>query len=413
LNSATRYAPFGVGPFGRLATSYAVNELGDWLGAIALAVLVFGKTGDPLALTALFVAAKLVPAFASPALTARLDQMAVRRALPALYLAEAICFALLALFAASFFLPAVLAIALFDGVLLLSARSISRAAVSATLEPAGLLREGNALINIAFAVGTAGGPALAGLVVAGVGPSAALLVDAASFLIIAVLLATARGLPDAHPEPEPWGKRIRDGLAYVRGRRVLRTLITGQALAFVFFTVVVPIEVVYAKEALDTTDTGFGILLASWGVGIVLGSLIFTWTRKGSMLALIGISTALVGVAYLGMASTESLVVACLISVAGGAGNGIQWVAVVTAVQELTEQDYQARVIGLLESVGAAMPGIGFVLGGVVAATLGPREAYAVAGAGVLVVLAGAALAMRTRRSSNGAKVSSASLPPG
>lgn len=397
-----------------MAASYAVNELGDWLGAIALAVLVFAKTGDPLALTALFVAAKLVPAFVAPVLTARLDQHAVRHVLPGLYLAEAVCFTALAVLAQSFFLPGVLVIALLDGVLLLSARSISRAAVAATLEPAGLLREGNALINIAFAVGTAGGPAIAGLVVAGFGTSAALLVDAGSFLIIAFLLATARGLPDAHPEPEPWGKRIRDGLAYVRGRRLLRTLLTGQALAFVFFTTVVPIEVVYAKEALHTTDEGFGVLLASWGVGIVLGSVIFTSARKTSMLGLIGVSTALVGVAYLGMASTQSLVVACLISVAGGAGNGIQWVAVVTAVQEVTEQDYQARVIGLLESAGAAMPGLGFVLGGVIAATVGARQAYAVAGGGVLLVLLGAAIALRTTRErSDGAHVSSHPLPPG
>jgi MFS family permease len=113
------------------------------------------------------------------------------------------------------------------------------------------------------------------------------------------------------------------------------------------------------------------------------------------MLGLIAISTALVGVAYLGMASAQSLLVACLISVAGGAGNGIQWVAVVTAVQEITEQDYQARVIGLLESVGAAMPGLGFVLGGIIAASLGPRQAYTVAGVGVLVVLAAAAIVLR------------------
>jgi predicted MFS family arabinose efflux permease len=397
-----------------LAASYAVNELGDWLGAIALAVLVYGKTGDPLALTALFVAAKLVPAFVAPVLTARLDQLAVRRALPALYLVEALCFGLLALLAESFWLPAVIVIALLDGVLLLAARSLSRAAVSATLEPAGLLREGNALINVAFAVGTAGGPALAGVVVAGLGISAALVVDAGSFLIIAFLLATARGLPDARPEPEPWGKRIRDGLAYVRGRRFLRTLLTAQALVFVFFTVVVPIEVVYAKEALGTTDEGFGVLLASWGVGIVVGSLVFTAARGRSIMSLIAVSTALVGVAYLGMASTQSLLIACLISVAGGAGNGIQWVAVVTAVQEATEQDFQARVIGLLESAGAAMPGLGFVLGGVIAAAAGPREAYAVAGAGVLVVLAGATLLMlRMRDHTDGAKVSSAPLPPG
>ena len=48
----------------------------------------------------------------------------------------------------------------------------------------------------------------------------------------------------------------------------------------------------------------------------------------------------------------------------GGTGNGVQWVAVVTALQEATPIDLQARVVGLLESLGAAMPGVGFLLGG-------------------------------------------------
>ena len=69
-----------------------------------------------------------------------------------------------------------------------------------------------------------------------------------------------------------------------------------------------------------------------------------------------------------------------------------------TAVQQLTRADYQARVISLLESLAAAMPGLGFVIGGAVAATFNPRASYAVAGAGVLAVLAVAFVALsRTR----------------
>jgi hypothetical protein len=40
------------------------------------------------------------------------------------------------------------------------------------------------------------------------------------------------------------------------------------------------------------------------------------------------------------------------------------------------------------------MPGLGFVIGGAVAAALSPRTSYAVAGAGVLAVLAVAAVAL-------------------
>jgi MFS family permease len=99
------------------------------------------------------------------------------------------------------------------------------------------------------------------------------------------------------------------------------------------------------------------------------------------------LSTLAVAVAYLGLAAAGTLLAACLISVVGGLGNGIQWIAVMTSLQEQTERDYQARITGLMESIGAAMPGFGFLLGGAIVALSSPRAAYAVAGAGLLVLL--------------------------
>jgi len=116
-------APLRVQGFGRLFVAYTVNELGDSLGAVALAFLVYDKTGDALATTALFVAAKFLPAFVAPALTAITDQLATTRSLPLLYGVEAAIFALLALVADSFFLPAVIVLALADGTLALTARA--------------------------------------------------------------------------------------------------------------------------------------------------------------------------------------------------------------------------------------------------------------------------------------------------
>jgi MFS family permease len=64
----------------------------------------------------------------------------------------------------------------------------------------------------------------------------------------------------------------------------------------------------------------------------------------------------------------------------------VQWVAVLTAVQEAVSDEFQARIVGLLESVGAAAPGIGFLLGGVLTHVWSPRVAFLVAGCGVLAV---------------------------
>src|SRR4051794_40551193 len=87
--------------FRRLATSYGLNELGDNFAILALAILVFDETGSALATAALFLAGKFVPAFAAPIATARVDRIATRRALPALYAAESLAFAGLAGIAAT------------------------------------------------------------------------------------------------------------------------------------------------------------------------------------------------------------------------------------------------------------------------------------------------------------------------
>jgi hypothetical protein len=43
--------------------------------------------------------------------------------------------------------------------------------------------------------------------------------------------------------------------------------------------------------------------------------------------------------------------------------------------------------MSVLESIGAAMPGLGFALGGLIAAVLSPRMTFLVAGAGVLAIV--------------------------
>jgi MFS family permease len=389
-----------VWPFSRLLTSYTVNELGDCVGLVALAVLVFDRTDSVAPTAAFFIIAKFLPALLAPVLTARLDQYALRRTLPALYVLEAMVFGALALIAdGDFVLALVLILGLVDGAIAITARGLTRGAVAAALQPAGMLREGNALMNIGFALASVFGAALGGLLIGTLGLSTALLVDAASFLVIAILLASTSGLPEARVEREPWLQRLRGGLRFVGATSGVKLLLIGQSIALVFFTIVVPIEVIYAKETLGTTSTGFGILLSSWGAGIVVGSLVFVGVKQHSTAALVIVSTLAVGLAYVGLATAQTLLVACLISIIGGAGNGVQWIAVMTALQEVTPGDYQARITGLLESLGAAMPGVGFLLGGLITAAGSPRTAFAVAGGGVLLlVIIGSVLRSRELR---------------
>ncbi len=375
--------------FRRLAASYAVNELGDWMGIVALSVLVYDRTGSAMATAALFLGTRFLPALIAPILVVRIEQPPPRFALPVVYCGEAAAFGALALLAGEhFFLPGVIVLATIDGALALTGRSLTRAVVAALLEPAGELRSGNAVLNVAFTGGAALGPAIAGLVVAGFGVQSALLLDAVSFYAIALILFTAGPLPQAEPDPGEVRERVRAGLAYIRERPTLRRLLSAQGAAFVFFAAVIPIEVIFAKETLDAGDSGYGLMLASWGGGMLLGSLIFAGVRRTPLPVLLFFSTVAVGVGYLGLAAAPTLAVACIASVVGGAGNGVQWVSAISAVQELTTPGMQARVMSVLESIGAAMPGIGYLLGGLIASSAGPRATFLIAGIGVLAIVA-------------------------
>jgi MFS family permease len=387
--------------FRRLAVAYTLNEVVDWIATIALALLVFDRTGNALGTTALFVASKFLPGLVVPAFAARAERVPVARCLAVVYVAEALVFAALVVASGSFWLPLICLLAFVDGTFAAAARAVTRGAVAAVLEPAGMLRQGNAALNLVFAIAQVGAPAAAGLLVAATSTRIVLGVAGLLFLALGALMATMRGTPQGSLDEAPALERLRAGAAYVLAHPVVRPLIAAEAVLVVLFMIAVPIEVVYAKESLGAGDAGYGVLATGWGAGVVLGSLVFARAGSRPVLGLLAVSTLAIGTAYLLMAAAPTLAAATAAAVLGGLGNGIQWVSAVTAVQEAVTSEMQARVAGFLEAIVTGAPGLGYLLGGALAALLSPRAAFAVAGAAVLaVVLVVAllrALASRTR----------------
>ena len=109
-------------------------------------MLVYDRTEAVAPTAAIFLAAKFLPALLAPLLTARVDQIAAAAdPAGACTSCEAAAFAALAVIAdGDFLLALVLALALVDGTLAITGRGLTRGAVAAVLQPAGLLREGNA-----------------------------------------------------------------------------------------------------------------------------------------------------------------------------------------------------------------------------------------------------------------------------
>jgi MFS family permease len=125
---------------------------------------------------------------------------------------------------------------------------------------------------------------------------------------------------------------------------------------------------------------------------------VFAAARRASLDGLLVAGTAAIAVSYALMAGAPTLAFACAAAALGGLGNGVQWVALVSALQLATVPAFQARVMSLMEAVGAAAPGVGFALGGLLAATLDARAAFAAAAAGAGVAAVAFAVKLRPRK---------------
>lgn len=374
----------------RLLAAYTLNELAWQIGSVTLAFIIYRHTGSAIGAMAFFLCSQFVPALLSAFVVARLDQRRPRLVLPALYLAEGVAFLGLALLVAHFSLAPILVLATVDGIVALVARSLARTAQVEVTTTAGLLREGNAISNGAFSICYMAGPALGGAIIVAGGASAALFTNAALFAVIALTLLTARGLPKAYADRTPAAGRVRAALAHVRRQPAIRALFSLQAIAVLFFTISIPVEVVFVQHSLHGGAGAYGGLLTAWGAGAVAGSAVYARWHAVPMRKLIAVGAGALGAGFIVMAAAPSLAIAVVGCALAGIGNGIEAVSARTALQEQVKQSWMALMMSFNESLNQLVPGAGILIGGALAALASPRVALAVAGAGALGVTAAA-----------------------
>jgi MFS family permease len=398
--------------FRRLLATTVLTEIAVSMGAVALAVLVYRRTGSAVGAAGFFLCAEFGPALFSPFFVARLDQASARRVLVGLYLSEALIFLLLSWLVGHFSLVSILILALLDGVLALTAKVLTRAVWTSATTAVGQMREANALINSALSLCYMVGPALGGVVVAVGGTRTALLVNVGLFVLMALTIATATGLPHAVAERVRAAGRLKAALAEARKEPMIRRVLGLQAAGMVFFTISIPVEVVFAQHTLHVGATGYGVLLSAWGGGAVLGSAIYARWRERPSRTMITLGCVFLGVGFVVIAVAPTLAVAIIGSSIAGLGNGIEIVAARTALQEAVPERWMALILSFNESVLQAVPGVGILLGGAIAAIAGPRAAFAVAAAGSFVVAGAVWLRLRTSAPARGVDLAPEIPPP-
>lgn len=141
------------------------------------------------------------------------------------------------------------------------------------LVPNELLNEGYARVEQAGAVAGSTGPLIAGVLIKLMGPPLAVLVDALTYLMSGLLLASVKA-PD--PVPDRGAQRslineLREGLAWVYRHRTLASIALTSHAMLLFNSMVSTVFVVFALHELKIGEFGLGATYAFASVGAVLG----------------------------------------------------------------------------------------------------------------------------------------------
>jgi MFS transporter len=216
--------------------------------------------------------------------------------------------------------------------------------------------------------------------------SAALWVSPAIFAVMTVTLATSRSLPPAHADAaDGWLVRLRAGLGHALGNRAVRRLFLAHAGALTCAAMISPVEVIWAKEVIGGGNGAYGIVLSAWGAGtLVTGLILVSLWRRLPVVTRIPLAAGTMGAGYVVMALATSLPIGALGCFIGGLGNGFYFISLIQAVQDRTADEFQGRVMGLLESTTAGAYGVGFLLAGAITALTSVRITFAATAVGVI-----------------------------
>ncbi|NLI54852.1 MAG: MFS transporter [Clostridiales bacterium] len=396
-SQATSYRPLKTQPeYLKLIAANVINRFGDSIDGIAIAWLMYEITNSA-ALMALILGLNYIPTILLQPITgAMVEHMSKKRVMilfdvgrGLVVSAIAVCYVLRLL------TPVLLTAMMLLISTLESFRSPAGSAVVPKLLSPGLYKVGSALNQTASRVTELVGLALAGGVVALLGCQGALLIDAATFFLSALIIGFIRlreELPPDRVSLRKTAKSFLEGFSLIRSSRVLVVLLfVGALMNFMF----VPLNAYGAPFVADFLKGGAEALsvinialVASLGLGSMVAPKITRVSGKTQLIAcglIEGVALCVFAAGgYLASAVLRYALVLLACALLGFTA-GVINVVYSAAFLRLVPQDYMARLSGLSNAILVSSMPIGSFLCSALAAVL-PVPA-AIFASGVLSVL--------------------------
>jgi MFS family permease len=258
-------------------------------------------------------------------------------------------------------------------------------AVVPELVPHAELTPAVSLNGVSMNLGRAAGPALGGVVVAAFGAGATFLLNAASFVAVAIAVARWRSAPrEGRLPPEDLIGAMRAGIRYVRHSAPLQIVLWRTASFVLPASALWALLPLLARDTLSLGAGGYGALLGCFGIGAVLAGVLMSGVRArfgAGQMASGGALAFAVACAVLGLVPAVPVAGAAL-AVAGGA-----WLSVLTtfnaSAQIVIPPWVRARALATYLIVLFGGLAIGSAIFGALAESIGVPNAFVAAGAAV------------------------------
>lgn len=363
------------GRFWVMWSASTLSTLGDGVRQVAVPLLATTLTSDPREVAFVFGAGHLAwPLFGlvGGAVADRADRRALMWRVD---LARGVLAAVFAVLLLTVDVPiAALAALTFLVGVGAAFRDNAALAVVPMVVPPGELSRANAWLfagqNLA---GTALGAPL-GSVLFLVAPAMPIAVDAATFLLAALLVFTVRGTYRvAAAAPRAAVRRdIQDGLRWLLRHRQLRTLCLLASASNTVLAAAQSVLVLYTSQTLGLDDLGYGLLLAVLALGGLLGAVCASALRRfvGLPAVLLGCPLAQ-GAALVAAGLTRSVLVVVVAFALTGFAIAAWNVVSVSLRQSVVPAELLGRVTSVYRTAGLAAMPVGAALGGVCAAGFG------------------------------------------
>ncbi|MBG6065634.1 MFS family permease [Micromonospora ureilytica] len=400
-------------PFRALFSARLVSYAGDSLSLVALMFHVAETTGKGLAVALLLLVGDFAPSLLGPFTGALADRLNLRRLMVVCELIQAAVLLVIVLTMPS--LPVLLALVAIRATASQLFQPASRAAVPALVGDRDL-ETANSTLGFGSNGAEAVGPLLAAALFPLVGLRGVLLVDAVSFLVSAVLLATLPSLPAAAGDGRQPSllRQARAGIGYLLSVPTVRVIFLGFTAVVAFNGVDDVALVLLAQKTFHVGDSAVGLLLGAVGVGLVAGyAMLSRWGTRASMplLLIVGFAVSSVGNLLTGFAWAVAAAIA--LQAVRGFGLAAMDVASSTLLQRTVPAGMLGRVFGNLYGAIGVAAATSYLAGGVLLDATSAPVTLIVAGVGGLVATGVVALRLpRTMRraDANGATLSAPTI---